>query len=113
MKLNIERLVETCLVQSLLELKYSLTRVTNADRDVEARTLPFLIEPLKVTYLIAAEQDRPPFENCTSLSAVVSRNSWRASGLLATLSSWVNSTASNNLFVRCFEFVSVTAWASL
>jgi MFS family permease len=53
------RFVETSLVQSLLELKYSLARMTNADRDIEGRAQPFSVEPPQPTYLVAAERDRP------------------------------------------------------
>ncbi len=54
------RFVEICLVQSLLELKYSLTRVTKADLEVEARARPFLLEPPKSSYIVAAERNRQP-----------------------------------------------------
>ena len=54
------RFIETSLVQSLLELKYSLARVTHADRDIEERARPFAVGAPQPTYLVAAVRDRHP-----------------------------------------------------
>jgi MFS family permease len=52
------RIVETFLIQSLLELKHLRTRVTVADRMIEDRARAFLKEPPKVTFLIAPRRNR-------------------------------------------------------
>ena len=49
------RIVETFLIQSLLELKHLRTRVTIADRLIEEKARAFVQEPVKVTFLVAAE----------------------------------------------------------
>jgi predicted MFS family arabinose efflux permease len=52
------RVVETFLIQSLLELKHLRTRVTVADRMIEDQARAFLKEPPKVTFLIAPRRNR-------------------------------------------------------
>ena len=52
------RIVETFLVQSMLELKHMRTRVTVADRMIMDQARAFLKEPLKVTYLVAPKRNR-------------------------------------------------------
>ena len=52
------RIVETFLVQSLLELKHLRTRVTVADRMIEDQARAFLTEPPKVTFLVAPKRSR-------------------------------------------------------
>jgi hypothetical protein len=52
------RIVETFLIQSLLELKHLRTRVTIADRMIEDQARAFLKEPPKITFLIAPTRHR-------------------------------------------------------
>jgi MFS family permease len=52
------RIVETFLLQSLLELKHLRTRVTIADRMVEDQARAFLKEPPKVAFLVAPRRHR-------------------------------------------------------
>jgi MFS family permease len=52
------RVVETFLIQSLLELKHLRARVTKADRLVEARAHKHLIAPPRPTFLVAPRRDR-------------------------------------------------------
>jgi predicted MFS family arabinose efflux permease len=52
------RMVETFLLQSLLELKHMQTRVTVADRMIRDQARAFLKEPVKVTYLVAPKRTR-------------------------------------------------------
>ncbi len=52
------RIVETFLVQSMLELRHLRTRVTVADRMIEDQARAFLKESPKVTYLIAPKRSR-------------------------------------------------------
>jgi predicted MFS family arabinose efflux permease len=52
------RIVETFLIQSLLELKHLRTRVTIADRMIEDQARTFLKEPPKVTFLVAPKRHR-------------------------------------------------------
>jgi predicted MFS family arabinose efflux permease len=52
------RIVETFLIQSLLELKHLRTRVTVADRMIEDKARAFLKEPPKVTFLVAPKRTR-------------------------------------------------------
>ena len=52
------RIVETFLIQSLLELKHLRTRVTIADRMIEDQARTFLKAPPKVTYLVAPKRNR-------------------------------------------------------
>jgi hypothetical protein len=52
------RIVETFLIQSLLELKHLRTRVTIADRMIEDQARAFLKEPPKVTILVAPRRHR-------------------------------------------------------
>jgi predicted MFS family arabinose efflux permease len=52
------RIVETFLIQSLLELKHLRTRVTIADRMIEDQARAFLKEPPKVTFLVAPRRHR-------------------------------------------------------
>jgi predicted MFS family arabinose efflux permease len=52
------RIVETFLIQSLLELKHLRTRVTKADRIIEEQAGAFLKGPRKVTFLVAPKRQR-------------------------------------------------------
>jgi MFS family permease len=52
------RIVETFLIQSLLELKHLRTRVTIADRMIEEQARTFLKEPPKVTFLVSPRRTR-------------------------------------------------------
>jgi predicted MFS family arabinose efflux permease len=52
------RVVETFLIESLLELKHLRARVTVADRMVEERVRRYLIEPRKVTFLASPRRSR-------------------------------------------------------
>ncbi|HEY3718881.1 MAG TPA: MFS transporter [Roseiarcus sp.] len=55
---TVGRIVETCLIQSVLEYEHSRIRVTNADRLIEVEADQFLKEPQKVTFLVAAKRVR-------------------------------------------------------
>ena len=55
----LDRVVETFLIQSLLELKHLRARVTEADRAVEQRAHQYLREPPKVTFLVSPTRTRP------------------------------------------------------
>ena len=50
------RVVETCLVRSLLELKYRSERQTKADTLIEDRAAAFLRTPATVRYLLAPKR---------------------------------------------------------
>jgi predicted MFS family arabinose efflux permease len=52
------RIVETFLIQSLLELKHLRTRVTVADRMIEDKARAFLKEQPKVAFLVAPKRNR-------------------------------------------------------
>jgi predicted MFS family arabinose efflux permease len=52
------RILETFLIQSLLELKHLRTRVTIADRLMEDQARAFLKEPPRVTFLVAPRRHR-------------------------------------------------------
>jgi MFS family permease len=52
------RIIETFLIQSLLELKHMRTRVTIADRMIMDQARGFMKEPAKVTYLVAPKRHR-------------------------------------------------------
>jgi hypothetical protein len=52
------RIVETFLIQSLLELKHLRTRVTIADRLIEEKARAFVKEPVKVKFLVAPKRHR-------------------------------------------------------
>jgi predicted MFS family arabinose efflux permease len=52
------RIIETFLIQSLLELKHLRTRVTKADRIIEEQAGAFLKGPRKVTFLVAPKRPR-------------------------------------------------------
>ena len=52
------RIVETFLIQSLLELKHLRTRVTIADRMIEEKARAFVTEPVKVKVLVAPKRQR-------------------------------------------------------
>jgi MFS family permease len=54
------RVVETFLLQSLLELKRLRARVTKADQVAEAQAHKFLTEPPKPTFLVAPARHRRP-----------------------------------------------------
>jgi MFS family permease len=55
---DVGRVVETFLIQSLLELKHLRARVTKADRMIEEEAHRFLIDRPKVTYLVAPRRSR-------------------------------------------------------
>ena len=55
------RIVETSLVQSVLEYEYARGRVTNADRLIEEQARKLFKEPPKLTILIAAKRIRRPW----------------------------------------------------
>ena len=52
------RIVETFLIQSMLELRHLRTRVTMADRMIEEQAAAFLKEPRKPTFLVAPKRHR-------------------------------------------------------
>jgi predicted MFS family arabinose efflux permease len=52
------RVVETFLIQSLLELRHLRTRVTMADRLIEEQARAFVTQPVKVTFLVAPKRHR-------------------------------------------------------
>jgi MFS family permease len=52
------RIVETFLIQSLLELRHLRTRVTMADRMIEEQARSFVTQPVKVTFLVAPKRHR-------------------------------------------------------
>ena len=52
------RIVETFLIQSLLELRHLRTRVTMADRMIEEEARTFVKQPVKVTFLVAPKRHR-------------------------------------------------------
>jgi MFS family permease len=52
------RIVETFLIQSLLELRHLRTRVTIADRMIEEQARAFVTQPVKVTFLVAPKRHR-------------------------------------------------------
>jgi predicted MFS family arabinose efflux permease len=52
------RIVETFLIQSLLELKHLRARVTEADRLQEQCAHQYLLEPLKISILVAPKRHR-------------------------------------------------------
>jgi MFS family permease len=54
----VDRVVETFLIQSLLELRHLRARVTQADRAVEQRAHKFLLQPPKVTFLVSPKRSR-------------------------------------------------------
>ena len=54
------RVSETCLFQSVLELKYLRARVTKADQLIEEKARAFLATPPNVTFLIAATESGRP-----------------------------------------------------
>ena len=55
---EVGRLVETFLIQSLLELKHLRARVTKADQEAEAEAHKYLKEPVKATFLVAPKRNR-------------------------------------------------------
>jgi MFS family permease len=54
----VDRVVETFLIQSLLELRHLRARVTQADRAIEQRAHKFLLQPPKVTFLVSPKRSR-------------------------------------------------------
>ncbi len=52
------RIVETFLIQSLLELRHLRTRVTMADRMIEEQARAFVKQPVKVAFLVAPKRHR-------------------------------------------------------
>ncbi len=54
---EVGRVVESFLIQSLLELRHLRTRVTKADQMVEAEAHKYLTEPPKLTLLIAPKRE--------------------------------------------------------
>jgi MFS family permease len=71
---TVGRFIETCLIQSLLELKHSRTRVTNADRLIEEEMRRFLKGPPKPTYLVAAKRVRQPWRKLRVSDAAPASN---------------------------------------
>ncbi len=63
------RVVETFLVQSLLELKHLRARVTKADRMIEEQASQYLTEPRKVTFLVAPKRRRQKRRKLPALAA--------------------------------------------
>jgi len=61
------RIVETFLIQSLLELRHLRARVTKADQEFEAQAHRFLKEPPKPTFLIAPRRHREKRRKLTIL----------------------------------------------
>ncbi len=57
------RIIETCLVRSLLELKYRTERETKADALVEQRASSFLQSPATVRYLVAPKRQHHRWRN--------------------------------------------------
>ena len=55
---EVGRVVETFLIQSLLELKHLRARVTKADQLVEAEAHTYLKEPAKVDFMVAPKRNR-------------------------------------------------------
>jgi Na+/melibiose symporter-like transporter len=55
---NEGRILETFLVRSMGELRHLRTRVTVADRLIEEKARQFLVEPPKVSYLVAPKRER-------------------------------------------------------
>jgi MFS family permease len=55
---EVGRIVETFLIQSLLELKHLRARVTEADRMIEQQAHKYLREPPKATFLVAPKRSR-------------------------------------------------------
>ena len=55
---DLGRLVETFLIQSLLELRHLRARVTKADRMIEEQAHRYLLEPPKPTFLVAPKRHR-------------------------------------------------------
>jgi predicted MFS family arabinose efflux permease len=63
------RIVETFLIETLLELKYLRARVTKADRIIEDKARAFLKEPPKATFLVAPKRIRHARRKRAFLSA--------------------------------------------
>jgi predicted MFS family arabinose efflux permease len=55
---EVGRVVETFLIQSLLELKHLTARVTNADRMIEEAARKYLKQPPKITLLVTPKRGR-------------------------------------------------------
>ena len=53
-------MVETCLMHSVLELKYARARVTKADQLIEEKARAYLKAPLQPIFLIAAKENERP-----------------------------------------------------
>ena len=68
---QVGRVVETFLIQSLLELRHLRARVTKADQIVEAQAHRFLKEPPKATFLVAPKRNR---EKRSKLSTLLPAN---------------------------------------
>ena len=66
----LDRVVETFLIQSMLELKHLRARVTEADRAVEQRAHQYLREPPKVTFLVSPRRTRPHRRRFSALAPV-------------------------------------------
>ncbi len=62
------RVVETFLVQSLLELKHLRARVTKADRMVEEQARQYLTEAAKATFLVAPKRSRQKRRKLSALA---------------------------------------------
>ena len=64
-----DRVVETFLIQSFLELRHLRARVTKADRMVEEQRNKFLKEAPKATFLVAPKRNRGPRRKFTAQRA--------------------------------------------
>ncbi len=51
-------MIETCLMQSVLELKYARARVTKADQLIEEKARAYLKAPAHSIFLIAAKENK-------------------------------------------------------
>ncbi len=78
---EVGRVVETFLIQSLLELKHLRARVTNADRMIEEEAHRYLKEPPKVTFLVAPKRSRQQRRKLVPLSAAPAGKRVRESAL--------------------------------
>jgi len=66
---EVGRIIETFLIESLLELRHLRARVTNADRRFEEQALGYLKEPRKVTFLAAPKRSRQKRRKAPALVA--------------------------------------------
>ncbi len=66
---EVGRMVETFLIQSLLELKHLRARVTIADRMIEEAAHQYLIQPPHVTFLVTPKRSRQKRRKFSSFAA--------------------------------------------